>query len=518
MAEIEKYQRKLSKTAKHAKDKKLRSNLKSLESKFHEAAKSAAQTEYLLLENKGFLEAEGELEKTFKVRQTDIKQEVDVSTQKKAFNLDLVDFGPYNIDYSRSGNHLLLGGQKGHIASFDWKQGILGSELNVNETVRAVKWLQNDNQFFAAAQKKYTYIYDQQGTEIHVLKNHIEATRLEYLPYHYLLVSAGNTGYIKYQDVSTGQLVAELRTKLGSTVSMTQNPYNAIIHAGHSNGTVTLWAPSMSTPLVKLLSSRGPVRALAVDRAGKFMAVAGEDKSLKIWDIRNYKELHSYYTPTVANSLDISDTGLVAVGWGPHVQIWKDILRAETKESAPYMNHLVPGSQISSVWFVPFEDILGAGHAKGFQSLIVPGSGEANFDSLEMNPYYAASREGRREAEVKSLLTKLQPDMISLNPDLIGTVDGRAAQQRLTAAEIATNPLLQAQQQDVKMEVRPTVKARNSTLRRHLRKKTANVIDERKKRIEAALEKEKQLRRQKRLQEKGEVIQEKYGPALKRFV
>lgn len=492
--------------------------MKRLESKFQDAAKSAAQTEYLLLQNQGFLEAEGDLERTYKVKQKEIKDNVDISTQKKGFSLDLPNFGPYTIDYSRSGNSLLLGGTKGHIASFDWKQGTLGCELNVNETVRSVKWLQNDNQFFAAAQKKYTYIYDQQGTEVHALKNHIEATSLEYLPYHYLLVSAGNTGYIKYQDVSTGQLVAELRTKLGSTVSLTQNPFNAIIHAGHSNGTVTLWAPSMSTPLVKLLSSRGPVRSIAVDRGGKYMAVAGQDRSLKIWDIRNFKELHSYYTMTVANSVAISDTGLVAVGWGPHVQVWKDILKLDTDSSSPYMNHLIAGSQVNTVRFAPFEDILGAGHAKGFQSIIVPGSGEANFDSMEMNPYYAASREGRRETEVKSLLNKLQPDMISLNPDVIGSIDNRASYNRLTAVDIAENPLLQAKQQDIKMEVRPTVKAKNSALRRHLRKKTANVVDERKKRIEDALEKEKLQRKHKQIRDQGQTVQEKYGSALKRFI
>jgi len=39
----------------------------------------------------------------------------------------------------------------------------------VRETIRDVKFLHN-GQFFAAAQKKYVYIYDKRGIEIHCCK------------------------------------------------------------------------------------------------------------------------------------------------------------------------------------------------------------------------------------------------------------------------------------------------------------------------------------------------------------
>lgn len=62
-------------------------------------------------------------------------------------------------------------------------------------------------------------------------------------------------------------MVAELRLgPMGQAVSLCQNPWNAILHAGHQNGSVTLWSPNSSEPLVKLLAHKGPVRALAVDR------------------------------------------------------------------------------------------------------------------------------------------------------------------------------------------------------------------------------------------------------------
>lgn len=67
---------------------------------------------------------------------------------------------------------------------------------------------------------------------------------------------------------------------------------------------------------------------------------------------------------------------------------------------------------ISSIKFRPLEDVLCAGHSHGITSLIVPGSGEPNFDSFENNPF--ATLKQRREGEVQNLLNKLPSEMIVL--------------------------------------------------------------------------------------------------------
>lgn len=483
----------------------LKNKLHHEEEKFKEAALSAARVEeFMLLEDKGYLETENDLEKTYKISQKDIKDNVDIQTTRKSFDLQLNDLGPYKVDYSRTGNHLLICGSKGHIASFDWKQGKLESEINVGESVRAGKWLQGDNQFYAAAQKKYVFIYDSVGTEVHKLKDHIDVTALEYLPFHFLLASVGNTGCLKYQDVSTGKLVADHKTRLGPTQSFTQNPYNAILHLGHGNGTVTLWSPTVKSPLIKLLASRGPIRSLAVDREGKYMACASSDKTVKIWDIRNFKEhVNSVYSPTPATSLHISESGLLGVGFSSHVQVWKDVFTTGSKSNPPYMNHSFPGSKVANVRFCPFEDILGVGHAKGVSSLIIPGSGEANFDGLEVNPFMNASREGRRENEVRELLNKLQPEMIVLDPTSIGKLASSVDTIRIKASE-------RAEAQELGHDA-PTL---NTNLNTGFKS-----TDSRNAKVQKVLARDKYLQKQK-LQRVEKLRKEKnaLGPALGRFL
>ena len=53
---------------------------------------------------------------------------------------------------------------------------------------------------------RHVYIYDDTGTEIHLLKHHVDPLKLDFLRYHFLLVSVGNAGFLKYQ-VGVGILI-----------------------------------------------------------------------------------------------------------------------------------------------------------------------------------------------------------------------------------------------------------------------------------------------------------------------
>ncbi|KAK0634699.1 WD40-repeat-containing domain protein [Bombardia bombarda] len=489
-------------------DKKLRRNLTNLEDKYQTATLKAKEAEILLENASGFLEPETELERTWKVRQDDIEKDVAIETAQKKFDLKLDALGPYVCDFSRTGRDLILAGRKGHVATMDWREGKLGCELQLGETIRDAKWLHN-NQFFAVAQKKYVYIYDSTGVEIHCLRKHVEVSHMEFLPYHFLLATLGTNGQLKYQDTSTGQIVAEIPTKLGTPVSLTHNPYNAVLHMGHQNGTVTMWTPNSSEPVVKLLAHRGPVRSLAVDREGRYMVSTGQDNKMAVWDIRMLREVNNYFTRTPAASVSISDTGLTAVGWGTHATVWKGLFSKEKndqeKVQSPYMAWGGEGKVIERVRWCPFEDILGVGHSEGFSSLIIPGAGEANFDALEVNPF--ETKKQRQEGEVKALLNKLRPEMIALDPNFIGNLDLRSDKQRQADKDLDT-PVA-----DIAEEMRHRMRGKSGALKKYLRKqRKKNIIDEKTMKAEEMM---KQVKEKREEEHRGKV--EQLGPTLARF-
>lgn len=234
---------------------------------------------------------------------------------------------------------------------------------------------------------------------------------------------------------------------------------------------------------------------------------------MAVWDIRTFKEVNNYFLRKPAASIAISDSGLVAVGWGTQTTIWRGLFskaRSDTnqeKVQSPYMRWGGDGKKVLRVSFCPFEDSLGIGHSRGFDSILIPGAGEANYDALEVNPFETTKQ--RQEAEVKSLLNKLQPEMISLNPDFVGNLDLASEERRRKEKDF------DRKEEDPILKLKNRGRGRNSSLRKYLRKKsTRNIIDERREKIEA-LRKETNERTRKVSKKDPK---EELGPALARFV
>ncbi|CAL1535789.1 unnamed protein product [Lymnaea stagnalis] len=390
---------------------------------YEKVAEKSARSELLRTEEPGVLEGD----KTFQISQSDIKSQADESTQQKIFDLRLNQFGPYRIDYTRNGRHLLIGGAKGHVAAFDWQTKKLHCEINVMESVADIKWLHQET-LFAVAQKKWVYVYDNQGIELHCLKHLDSVLRLEFLPYHFLLCSSSNKGYLSYLDVSIGKEVSGISTKQGRLDVMALNSQSAVIHLGHPNGTVSLWTPSLKEPAAKILCHTSGIRDIAIDPTGLYMATTSLDRRLKIFDLRTFRELsrYQYQFRQCPGLLDFSQKGLLALNRDNVVEVYKDITATSHKPKKPYLFHPCD-KLVTDFMFCPFEDVLGIGHGLGFSSIVIPGAGEPNYDAYEANPFQSKSQ--RKQTEVRMLLDKVQPEMITLQTSIID-VDVETAKAR----------------------------------------------------------------------------------------
>jgi U3 small nucleolar RNA-associated protein 7 len=94
----------------------------------------------------------------------------------------------------------------------------------------------------------------------------------------------------------------------------------------------------------------------------------------------------------------------------------------------PYMKHKLTnsGAQVQQVQFIPLEDVMGVSHSAGYASIVIPGSGEANFDAFEANPF--ETKRQNQESVVHGLLEKLPAQSISLKIKEVGKVDTASAE------------------------------------------------------------------------------------------
>ena len=355
------------------------------------------------------------------IQETRNSKSIPVIALEKELDLKL-DGGSYLTRFTADGRFLLIAGSKGHVSGLNWQTKNLRFEQNFNEMIYDATWLQNET-MFAVAQKKYTFIYDHHGAELHRLKKHTDVRHLEYLRHHYLLATSSLGNILRYHDISTGILTTEMNTKNGAAVCMKQNSQNGVINLGHASGTVTFWSPATQIPLAKMYCHKGPVSAMAVDFEGMLMATAGSDGQIKLWDLRNFSKSHVFNLSMPASSLDFSQKGYLVAGYSNRLSIWRSD-DFETKR--PSTGFKLGNCTVKETRFCPFEDYLGIGHSSGAKIIMAANSCIEAFDSSEINLY--ATKKQRQELEVRSLLDKLAPETIQLDTSTILEINKKEAE------------------------------------------------------------------------------------------
>lgn len=74
--------------------------------------------------------------------------------------------------------------------------------------------------------------------------------------------------------------------------------------------------------------------------------ISGVDGKWKLWDLRKYEAVQSFsYFGCSPSAVDISQTGIVSLGFGSHVQFWQNVFT--NKKASLYLTHETPG-QVSA--------------------------------------------------------------------------------------------------------------------------------------------------------------------------
>ncbi|ORD97182.1 WDR46 [Hepatospora eriocheir] len=316
---------------------------------------------------------------------------------EKAFDLYFDEDDHYRSVYSRDGTYVLCYGSRGYVSSLNVQNMTDSFEKNFDDFIRCGTYLHNENNI-AISQKKNLFIYNNSGVEVHCVREIKESNKLEFLPYHFLLACVNKKG-ITYLDTSIGKIVSKIDCRNEEIVGS----MDGVIYLGHNDGTVTLHAPIQDEYLMKIKTGND-----LVDIATSYNYLyTSTSNSIKQFDLRNYfKELK-----TIKKS-----GGKLATTSKEYISTYrnKNIDVFDTKLNLIHNTKLA--ESINSVSFNSFEDICVATTRKRVKFLLFPGTADVNFDTREISPFL--TKKQKQEREVKMLLEKIPPEMISYNSEV----------------------------------------------------------------------------------------------------
>lgn len=354
------------------------------------------------------------------ISQAELQKYLPDQAASNIFELSL-HAGPYLATYDRSGANMLIAGQGGHLAMIRMVDKTLRMEMNVsNDTLFDACFLNNNALFCAARQREIT-IYDENGLEIHHLPRR-GALHLDYLPYHWLLTSICVGGFIEYVDISTGEKVSQITTRIPRASCLRHNPENALLGVSSLGRTsVSLFSPNLPDPAMIIDCGSGGIMRHCFSSNGEYLITAGVNGLLKVFDLRSYgTELAAFSLPSSSLSdLSISQTDVLAVASAHRIDFYKlksllafDYASEETKVvlqrnpnlekyrgddshfslselKLTYLTHLYDGSAISTLHKGATHKTVNMGRTGGGRGRSGTRSGNANsITSCMFRPYF----------------------------------------------------------------------------------------------------------------------------------
>ena len=382
--------------------------------------------------------------------QTELKENLDLGTADKIFELSLDKYGCVTPKYSQTGNELLLTSSTGNLALVKWKSFDLLHENCALSNIRSSAFLSQG--FFAISTDQHISLHNFSGHEIHTLNR--SADFLAFSERHYLMTSVNRHNEVVWFDTTIGKqlfsvkAVARPIAKTNSFDKSTAALFDGVVVLANSNAHnmtqtssyqrnesfVSFFSPKSAAPLACIQACKtGTVRSLSVthlNRGTSFdsavLATLSSNNTLSLWDTRNYFAPVNTFdlTAAVKTYFGKRPAEVVSVRLANNFLVFTDtnnlfVANFGTLNELEFVNRVE--QKLTGFALCPFEPVVGIGAVNQFTSAIIPGletADEKNLDSLAYNFPYTKSRENKafiKSKEINHLLEKLSPETIRLD-------------------------------------------------------------------------------------------------------
>jgi WD40 repeat protein len=190
--------------------------------------------------------------------------------------------------------------------------------------VETVAFHPTNHQILASGSRDRTIKIWMADQEIHHLTDHTEAVNtIAFSPNGQQLASGSSDRTVKLWETATGQLI---ETRTGHRLKVTTVAFSpgGTLASASADGSIGIWIDN--TLLQQLTGHLGAVTAIAFSPDGRLLASGGEDRSIRLWDTKNWtcqQVLPGH--PWLVSGLVFSPNSeiLFSGSWDKTIKVWQ---------------------------------------------------------------------------------------------------------------------------------------------------------------------------------------------------